>query len=82
MKNHELNSVHALIIHNCEVHNEGSMLQEKLKYFIDKIFAMISKLYETYSFTMIKIIQYKLKYILYSPHNTKQSANSGVSVLK
>lgn len=82
MKNYELNSVHALIIHNCEVHNEGSMLQEKLKYFIDKIFAMISKLYETYGFTMIKIIQYKLKYILYSPHNTKQSANSDVSVLK
>lgn len=82
MKNHELNSVHALIIHNCEVHNEGRCYRKKLKYFIDKIFAMISKLYETYSFTMIKIIQYKLKYILYSPHNTKQSANSDVSVLK
>ena len=44
---------------------EGSMLQEKLKYFIDNIFTMISKLYETYSFTMIKIIQYKLTYMLY-----------------
>lgn len=42
---------------------EGSMLQEKLKYFIDNIFTMISKLYETYSFTMIKIIQYTLTYI-------------------
>ena len=61
---------------------EGSMLQEKLKYFIDNIFTMISKLYETYSFTMIKIIQYKLTYIQYFPHSTKHSANSGASFLK